>query len=289
MIVGVSRSDHLIDATALAESIAAGTQVPTVLDVRWRIGSPSYRSEYLAGHIPGAIFVDFESELSSAVGDGSRGRHPLPDAGAFQSAMRRAGVSGERLVVVYDERDSTAAGRAWWLLRYFGHANTRVLDGGMAAWTAEGYPLDPGDIAPDAGDFEARPAAVALLQADEAARLARAGLLLDARAGERYRGETEPLDPVAGHIPGAVSAPTSENLADDGRFLAADALRERFRGLGVEGAPEVGVYCGSGITAAHELLALAIAGFEGPALYGGSWSEWVADRSRPVATGSDPG
>jgi thiosulfate/3-mercaptopyruvate sulfurtransferase len=285
----VTRSDHLIDATTLAEAIAAGRQVPTVLDVRWKLGAPSYREEFRRGHIPGAVFVDSESQLASAVGDGSRGRHPLPEAGAFGSAMRSAGVSGGRPVVVYDERDSTAAGRAWWLLRYFGHENTRVLDGGMAAWVAEGYPLDPGDAEAEAGDFEARPGAVALLQAGEAARLARDGILLDARAGERYRGEAEPLDPVAGHIPGALSAPTIENVGDDGRFLADQVLRERFEGLGVQPASQVGVYCGSGITAAHELLALAVAGFEAPALYGGSWSEWVADPSRPVATGSDPG
>jgi thiosulfate/3-mercaptopyruvate sulfurtransferase len=289
MIIGVSRSDHLVDATTLAQAIARGSEVPTVLDVRWKLGAPSSRGDYLRGHIPGASFVDSESELASPVGDGSRGRHPLPDQAPFESAMRGVGVSAGRRVVVYDERDSTAAGRAWWLLRYFGHGEVRVLDGGMAAWVEAGYPLDPGEVEPEAGDFEARPGTVALLQADEAARLARDGVLLDARAAERYRGEKEPIDPVAGHIPGALSAPTVENVDSDGRFLAEDALIERFNALGVQGASAVGVYCGSGITAAHELLALAVAGFETPALYGGSWSEWVADRSRPVATGSDPG
>jgi len=191
-------------------------------------------------------------------------------------------------VVTYDAGGGLSAARAWWLLRYFGHHDVRVLDGGIAAWTAAGYPLSTDEPAPAAGDFSAVAGGMAVLDAAAAARLARAGLLLDARATERYRGEVEPVDPVAGHIPGARSAPTAANLDPTGGFLPARTLRERFEGLGAREGVAVGVYCGSGVTAAHEVLALALAGLPA-ALYPGSWSEWVADASRPVATGPDPG
>ncbi len=228
--------------------------------------------------------------------------------------MRRLGVRGDRAVVVYDHADSMAAARAWWLLRYFGHPAVRVLNGGFRAWQAAGLPVQPcAGAVPAApaseggppGDFTAEPGHLPLLDADAAAAVARHGVLLDARTGERYRGESEPVDPVAGHIPGAVSAPTAQNVAPDGVFRPASELAARFAGLLVPdrgprvqgspaypgsadsagtGAPAVGVYCGSGVTAAHEVLALALAGI--PAgLYAGSWSEWITDPSRPVATG----
>jgi len=277
--------EPLIDVTSLARSLAAGP--PSVLlDVRWRLaGSPGPPgiASYRAGHLPGAVFTDLDRDLSGAPGPG--GRHPLPEAAAFQRAMRRAGVSDGRDVVVYDEADSTAAARGWWMLRYFGHPRVRVLDGGYRAWAAAGQPVVTGEgAAPPPGDFTARPGGMPLLNADGAAGLARHGTLLDARAGERYRGEAEPVDPVAGHIPGAVSAPTAGNVNPDGTFKDPAGLAARFAGLGaVPGAP-VGAYCGSGVTAAHEVLALALAGI--PAgLYVGSWSNWVADPSRPVATG----
>jgi thiosulfate/3-mercaptopyruvate sulfurtransferase len=275
----------LIDVSSLARGLDGPGQ-PVLLDVRWRLGGPPGIDTYRAGHLPGAIFVDLDRDLSAA--PGPAGRHPLPATGGFQAAMRRAGVDSGREVVVYDEADATAAARGWWMLRYFGHRRVRVLDGGYRAWVAAGLRVVAGDeAAPAPGDFTARPGGMPLLDADGAAAMARHGTLLDARAGERYRGEVEPLDPVAGHIPGALSAPTLGNLRPDGRFLPAAGLRARFAALGV-GAVPVGSYCGSGVTAAHEVLALEIAGLPA-ALYVGSWSHWVADPARPVATGPVPG
>jgi thiosulfate/3-mercaptopyruvate sulfurtransferase len=202
--------------------------------------------------------------------------------------MRAAGVSRDSDVVVYDDWNGWGPARAWWLLRWAGHERVRVLDGGLAAWKAAGQPLSTEEPPPGDGDFEPRLGALSLLDADSAAALARRGLLLDARAAERYRGESEPIDPVAGHIPGAVNAPTTENVGPDGRFLPPAALTERFAALGATPGTEVGVYCGSGVSAAHEILALAVAGIPA-ALYVGSWSEWTADPTRPVATGPEPG
>ncbi|MFF7971198.1 rhodanese-like domain-containing protein [Streptomyces sp. NPDC007905] len=279
----------IITATELAHDLA-GQAPPVLLDVRWQLstakaaGAPAFdgRAEYAAGHIPGAVFVDLDRELASAAGE--HGRHPLPDLAEFGAAMRRAGVSAARPVVVYDGGQGWAAARAWWLLRWTGHPDVRVLDGGLPSWRGE---LSTQAHAPAEGDFEPAPGAAGLLDADGAAALARSGVLLDARAGERYRGEVEPIDRVGGHIPGAVSAPTTENVGPDGRFLPAADLRDRFKALGVSEEAPVGVYCGSGVSGAHEVLALAVAGIPA-ALYVGSWSEWSADPSRPVAVGPDP-
>ncbi|MER6473990.1 sulfurtransferase [Streptomyces collinus] len=279
----------IITATELAEDLA-GQAPPVLLDVRWQLstakaaGAPAFdgRAEYAAGHLPGAVFVDLDRELASAAGE--HGRHPLPDLAEFGAAMRRAGVSSGRPVVVYDGGQGWAAARAWWLLRWTGHPDVRVLDGGLPSWRGE---LSTEPVTPAEGDFEPAPAAAGLLDADAAAALARSGVLLDARAGERYRGEVEPIDRVGGHIPGAVSAPTTENVGPDGRFLPAADLRDRFKALGVSEDAPVGVYCGSGVSAAHEVLALAVAGLPA-ALYVGSWSEWSADPARPVAVGPDP-
>ncbi|MFD9094998.1 sulfurtransferase [Streptomyces collinus] len=279
----------IITATELAEDLA-GQAPPVLLDVRWQLstakaaGAPAFdgRAEYAAGHLPGAVFVDLDRELASAAGE--HGRHPLPDLAEFGAAMRRAGVSSDRPVVVYDGGQGWAAARAWWLLRWTGHPDVRVLDGGLPSWRGE---LATEPVTPAEGDFEPAPAAAGLLDADAAAALARSGVLLDARAGERYRGEVEPIDRVGGHIPGAVSAPTTENVGPDGRFLPAADLRDRFKALGVSEDAPVGVYCGSGVSGAHEVLALAVAGIPA-ALYVGSWSEWSADPARPVAVGPDP-
>jgi thiosulfate/3-mercaptopyruvate sulfurtransferase len=310
----------LITAAELAAALREPPP-PVVLDVRWRLGGPPGAESYRAGHIPGAVFADLDRDLAGPPG-GRGGRHPLPEAGAFQAAMRRAGISADRLVVVYDDADSTAAARAWWTLRYFGHRDVRVLDGGYRAWTAAGEPVSAAAVPPALGRFTAVAGGMPVLDAAGAARLARSGVLLDARAGERYRGELEPVDPVAGHIPGAVSAPTAQNVGADGTFRPAAELRARFAGLGmgagvrgaaagvpgdaagepawpgeggaaggtgVAGGPgEVGAYCGSGVTAAHEVLALALAGIPA-ALYADSWSGWVTDPARPVATGPGPG
>ncbi|MFE6037872.1 sulfurtransferase [Streptomyces sp. NPDC056452] len=263
-------------------SESAGPRPPVLLDIRWQLGGPHGRPDYEAGHIPGAVFVDLDAELAGPAGSG--GRHPLPRPETFGAAMRRAGVSHGTPVVVYDGGLGWAAARAWWLLRWAGHPDVRVLDGGLAAWTGE---LSTKIPTPDEGDFRPEPGALPLLDADAAAALARSGLLLDARAAERYRGDVEPIDRVGGHIPGAVSAPTVQNVAEDGRFLPAGSLASRFAALGAGAGTEVGVYCGSGVSGAHEVLALEIAGHRA-ALYAGSWSEWSSDESRPVATGPDP-
>jgi thiosulfate/3-mercaptopyruvate sulfurtransferase len=222
--------------------------------------------------------------------------------------MRAAGVSQDRPVVVYDDGDAMAASRAWWTLRYFGHPDVRVLDGGYRAWTEAGLPVTAEEPEPAPGDFTAEPGQMPVLDAASAQATARAGLLLDARAGERYRGETEHVDPVAGHIPGAVSAPTAANANPDGTFRDPADLATRFTALGAvagatppagtpagmpagvpdagtPSAPPVGAYCGSGVTAAHEVLALALAGIPA-ALYVGSWSNWITDPARPIATGA---
>ncbi|WP_432174388.1 sulfurtransferase [Streptomyces sp. Tue6028] len=271
----------IITAPELASDLA-GPNPPVLLDVRWQLGGPNLRDEYEKAHIPGAVFVDLDSELAGPAG--AAGRHPLPDLEVFGSAMRAAGVSADRDVVVYDGGQGWAAARAWWLLGYSGHPSVRVLDGGFAAWNG---PVSSERPAPEPGSFAPAPGARPLLDADGAAALARTGVLLDARAGERYRGEVEPIDPVGGHIPGAVSAPTSENVEADGRFLPAAELADRFKSLGAVATSEVGVYCGSGVSGAHEVLALAVAGIPA-ALYVGSWSEWSRDGSRPVAVGPDP-
>jgi thiosulfate/3-mercaptopyruvate sulfurtransferase len=261
--------------------------VPVVLDVRWRLGGPPGVRSYREGHLPGAVFLDLDAELCGPAGPG--GRHPLPSPASFQEVMRRAGVSAGRPVVVYDDDDATAAARAWWTLRYFGHGTVRVLDGGYRAWSAAGLPVEAGDGTSCArGDFTAVPGGMAALDAAGAARLAGMGALLDARAAARYRGEVEPVDPVAGHIPGAVSAPTAGNVAGDGRFKSPAELRARLASFGVRADRMAGVYCGSGVTAAHEVLALTLAGLPA-ALYVGSWSEWVTDPARPVAVGPAEG
>ncbi|MGK4580811.1 sulfurtransferase [Kitasatospora sp. HPMI-4] len=274
----------LVSVAELARALDSANP-PVLLDIRWQLGGPPGAEEFAAGHLPGAQYVDLDDELAAP--PGAAGRHPLPDPEVFGAAMRRAGVSAERPVVVYDAGPATSAARAWWLLRWSGHRDVRVLDGGLAAWRAAGLPESTGQAPAREGDFRPAPGRLPVLDAGQAAALARTGLLLDARAGERYRGETEPIDPRAGHIPGAVSAPTTENVGPDGRFLPAAALAERFRSLGV-GEGEVGVYCGSGVTASHELLALEVAGFRA-ALYPGSWSEWSADPDNPAATGPLPG
>jgi thiosulfate/3-mercaptopyruvate sulfurtransferase len=293
MTAGLPATDGLlVSVAALAAELAAGTAEPAqarpvLLDMRWRPGGPPGRDRYNEGHLPGAVFADLDRDLAAP--PGPDGRHPLPGAAAFELAMRAAGVSQGRAVVVYDEADATIAARAWWTLRYFGHENVRVLDGGYLAWTSAGLAVTTAEPAPERGDFTARPGQLPMLDAAAAQAKARTGWLLDARAGERYRGETEPIDPVAGHIPGAVSAPTAGNVNADGTFKGAAELRARFASLGIPAAQAqaetVGAYCGSGVTAAHEVLALTLAGIPA-ALYVGSWSNWIADPDRPVATGA---
>jgi thiosulfate/3-mercaptopyruvate sulfurtransferase len=260
-----------------------------LVDVQWSLtssGGAAGRDLYAAAHLPGAHHVDLDAELAGPPGPG--GRHPLPTAHAVQEALRRCGAHAGSRVVAYDQGPTYAAARAWWVFRYFGVRDVRVLDGGLAAWLAAGGPVTTELPEPGAGTIETRAGGLRMLDAEEAASLSVTGILLDARAPERYRGETEPIDPVAGHIPGAVSAPTVDNAHEDGTFLGPQDLRARFEALGVQGGDDehpVGVYCGSGVTAAHEVLALHEAGLEA-ALYVGSWSDWITDPSRPVATSS---
>ncbi|MFC5923113.1 sulfurtransferase [Micromonospora vulcania] len=262
---------------------------PTLLDVRWRLTGPPGHSDYLAGHLPGAVFVDLDTALCGPPGVG--GRHPLPDPGALQAVLRAAGVRAGHPVVVYDGGDGLAASRAWWTLRWAGHHPVRLLHGGYPAWAAAGLAVSTTAPAPALGDVEVRPGDLPVLDAGQAAALAAAddAVLLDVRAAPRYRGEVEPIDPIAGHVPGAANLPAPEYVGPDGRFLAAEVLRERFAAVGVTGARAVGAYCGSGVTAAQAVLALHLAGRPDAALYVGSWSNWVADPARPVASGPTPG
>ncbi|MEV6372096.1 sulfurtransferase [Micromonospora musae] len=276
--------DLLVEPERLAAELDSADP-PTVLDIRWRLTGPPGRDDYAVGHLPGAVFVDLDTELCGA--PGAAGRHPLPDPAALQAALRAAGVRAGHPVVVYDGGDGMAAARAWWTLRWAGHEPVRVLHGGYPAWTAAGLPVSAEVPAPVPGDVRVRPGALPVLDAGEAARLAAAqgAVLIDVRAAPRYRGETEPIDPVAGHVPGAVNVPAPEYVTN-GRFPAAEALRDRFATVGVAEGTAVGAYCGSGVTAAQAVLALHLAGRPDAALYVGSWSNWVADPERPVATGA---
>ena len=269
------------------DELRALSDAPALLDVRWALGDRHGHEHYLEGHLPGAVYVDLDSELS-APPSVTGGRHPLPALADLQDAARRWGLREGGSVVLYDAVGGTSAARGWWLLRWAGVRDVALLDGGLGAWTAAGLELQTGEVVPAPGDVVLHAGETEVLDAEDAAALARRGLLLDARAGERYRGEVEPVDTRAGHIPGARSAPTAANLAPDGRFLAPDELRRRFEALGAQPGVPVGVYCGSGVSAAHEIAALALAGYDA-LLYPGSWSAWSADPARPAAQGDQPG
>ena len=267
----------LITVDGLASQVASGGC--TVLDVRYRLAGPPGSEEFARGHVPGAAYVDLDSALAGP--PGARGRHPLPDVGVLEEAMRAAGVSDDLLVVVYDDWGGRAAARCWWLLRWAGHRDVRVLDGGWPAWVEAGRVVSEQETPRPRGDFTARPGALPVLGVDDVLDLAARGVLVDARDPERFRGEIEPVDPVAGHIPGAVNVPTRANLREDGRFRSAEELRAVYA---MAQGREVAAYCGSGVTSAHDILAMSVAGIDAT-LYPGSWSEWVADPARPVATG----
>ncbi|MGH3822206.1 MAG: sulfurtransferase [Pseudonocardiaceae bacterium] len=271
-------------------ALMAGPEPPTVADVRWSLTGPPGRVDYRAGHLPGAVFLDVDADLAAP--PGPCGRHPLPYPTALQAALRAAGVRTTTPVVAYDAADGSVAARLWWLLRWAGHPAVAVLDGGIAAWRAAGLPVTVEMSRPRAGTFTARPGGMPVLDATQAAKLARHGVLLDARVPARYRGEVEPVDPRAGHIPGAANAPFSELTDSQGRWLPPSRLRELAHRWGVKGA-DVGAYCGSGINACAVVLGLELAGVTPTqcpaALYAGSWSQWCTDPGRPVATGPDPG
>ena len=267
--------DHLAD------------QALRVADVRWSLSGPLGREQYEAGHLPGAVFLDADAELSSP-GEGP-GRHPVPSAEKLAAVLGARGIGDQHVVVAYDDAGGSIAARLWWLYRHYGHdGRCAVLDGGIRAWSDAGLPLTTEAPTHPAATWTPGPPRDDLVDTDVVAELLGTdALLLDARAGERYRGETEPIDPRAGHIPGARSAPWTENLGADGRFLTAEALRGRYAALGAtERAPIA--YCGSSLTATHDLLALELAGITGGRLYEGSWSDWSSDPDRPAATGATP-
>lgn len=273
----------LMSVAALAAELSAGRRI-VLADVRWTLNGPPGEPEFEEGHLPGAVWVDLESELTTHGPSG--GRHPLPDPGVFSEAMRRIGVSTGVPVVVYDGATSLAASRLWWLLTDAGHEHVRVLDGGFAAWQESGRPIETGPAGPsERGDFVARPGHRSAVGATEVEVLVGSGgrPLVDVRAADRYAGENETIDPIAGHIPGAVSRPSTENLTESGRFKPPAAIAARFADI----AGDPVLYCGSGITASHTLLALETAGRTG-AIYPGSWSDWITDPDRPRATGPTP-
>lgn len=258
----------------------------TVLDVRWRLDRPDGRSDYEAGHVPTAVYVSLDDELA-AHGAPEDGRHPLPEIADLQTAARRWGVDRGDIVVVYDDWQTFGAARAWWVLTDAGVSDVRVLDGGLQAWRDAGLPIESGPVHAARGDVALTPGHLTRLDIDEAAALPATGILFDVRAPERYRGDVEPMDPRAGHIPGAVNAPTGGNVDEHGRFRSPDELRARYEALGVTGDTTVGVSCGSGVSAAQAAFALSLAGIDA-ALYGGSWSQWSNHPDRPVATGDQP-
>jgi thiosulfate/3-mercaptopyruvate sulfurtransferase len=294
----------LVDADWLREHL--GEPGLAVVDCRFVLGQPgAAEAAWVEGHIPGAAVLDVDRDLSAE--PGPRGRHPLPAPEAFEAAARRAGIGADSRVVAYDEAGEGGASRLWWLLRHFGHDHVTVLDGGLRAWREEGGELRASEEEIEPGDFQAAQPADTTASIEELAHEADAAhahqaetapahqaeaacapadrppVLLDARAPERYRGEVEPIDPVAGHIPGAVSVPFAE-LAPDGRFLPPAELRARFEAAGVESGKEAVAYCGSGVTACVVVLAAEVAGIGPTRLYPGSWSEW-SGRGLPVERG----
>ncbi|OBF63627.1 thiosulfate sulfurtransferase [Mycobacterium sp. 852002-50816_SCH5313054-b] len=278
-----ARDEVLITAAELVRLIEAGDP-PAILDVRWRLDDPDGRPAYLDGHLPGAVYVSLEDELSDHSVAG-RGRHPLPSGRSLEAAARRWGIRQDDAVVVYDDWNRAGSARAWWVLTAAGLQNVRILDGGLSAWRSSGQGLEAGPVNPAPGNVTVpqddlyaggRPT----LTAEQTGTVT----LLDARAAERFRGDVEPLDPVAGHIPGASNLPSGAVLMDDGTFVGEGALSQLLSDSGIDGS--VGVYCGSGVTAAITVAALAATGRQA-ALYPGSWSEWCSDPARPVSRGPE--
>lgn len=278
----------LVTTDWLAEHV--GDADVRVADARWSLlEAGKGRAAYESAHVPGARFLDVDVDLASPRGQGP-GRHPLPTAERFAAAMSRAGVDEATHVVAYDFGDGSIAARVWWLLRHFGHERASLLDGGWARWSAEGRPTESGMPAIAPAAFVARARSGDLVDSDAVERLRRepGTLLIDSRMPERYKGRTEPIDPVAGHVPLAVNHPYARNVraADDPRFLPPEALRERFAALGADRAKRVIAYCGSGINACQNLFALHVAGFPDGLLYEGSWSDWCSTGTRPASRGA---
>lgn len=277
-----------MDTLVSVSELAANLDNPgwVIADCRFALADPAAgRRAYMEGHIPGAHYVSLDDHLSTPHVPGKTGRHPLPDIADWRNVAGALGIQPGKQVVMYDDAGGAMAARMWWMLRWIGHEEAAVLDGGWQSWQAGGQPVStalPGAAIVSA--YPQRPSRVATLSAGQLD--AGSQQLVDARDLPRYRGDTEPLDPVAGHIPGALCSPFAANLDADKRFLSPAALREKFAPVTASGKPVV-CYCGSGVTAAHNILAMTIAGLAAPALYPGSWSEWITDPKRPVATGDE--
>jgi len=287
----IYRNRHalLIEVDELASRLS--DDPPTIIDCRFDLMNPdSGHKGYLAGHIPGAVYANLDTDLAAPV-EASTGRHPLPDAEILACTFRRLGVSRDTPVVVYDTAAGAMAARAWWSLRWLGHKDVRLLDGGLPAWEAAKLPLEDGAVAVEPGDFTADPLEGFLLTTSEVlAGIEGDGdlLLIDARDAARFRGEVEPIDAMAGHIPGTRNLPFTEALNEKGTFKRQEGLEALWRGvLGDSKDAAWSVMCGSGVTACHLAISALLAGYREPRVYVGSWSEWIRDPDRPVATGGD--
>ena len=277
---------NLIQPSELAPHL--GDPRWAIFDCRYHLIEPSKgETEYEKEHLPGAVYAHLDRDLAGPR-TGKNGRHPMPSAEIVAERFSRFGIDDEVQVVAYDTSQGQMAARLWWMLRYLGHDASAVLDGGLQNWKAEKLPLASGRVGRAAQSFIARPRESMRVDADTLERERREHLLIDARAPERFRGEVEPFDPVKGRIAGARNHPTAASLGADGRFLAPSELRARFQSiLGSRPAGSVVSYCGSGVTACHNLLAMDVAGLPGARLYPGSWSEWSADETRPIETGEE--
>lgn len=275
----------LISTAELKSSLDSGEPV-RLLDVRWELGRSDGHRRYLDGHLPGAVYVDLDTELSAPAGP--EGRHPLPSPSVFGAMAKGWGINDGDSVVAYDASGGAAAARAWWLLRHAGFENVRLLDGGLQAWQADGGTLERGQVTPVPGTVSLSWGHLPVVDMAGVPAIAADGVLIDARAPERFRGENEPIDPQAGHIPGAINVPAAGNLDASGHYLSAPELRQRFEAAGVDSSGPVGTYCGSGIYASAQVAALALAGIDA-ALYPGSWSQWSSTPGQPVATGAADG
>lgn len=274
---------HLLSASDLAGRL--GDPRLRLADVRWYAGEPGRgRDEYAAGHLPGAVFLDIDTDLSAPSGPG---RHPLPFPAAFAALMASRGFGDDHLIVAYDDADGIYAARLWWMLRWIGHPGARLLDGGLRAWRAAGLDLATDRPRPVPEVMTVRPGPTRVIDRNGLGERLGSVLLLDAREPDRYTGEQHPVDPLGGHIPTARNAPTSANLGPEGRFLPPEALARRYRALGV-GEGDTVASCGSGVTACHDILAMVLAGLPEPILYPGSWSDWCTS-GLPYATGPEPG
>jgi thiosulfate/3-mercaptopyruvate sulfurtransferase len=282
---------HMTEALVSAAWLHAHLDDPDVrpIDVRWYLTERGRgRADYNEAHIPGAAFLDIDDDLAGPPERGP-GRHPLPSPEAFAQAASHAGIGPNTHVVAYDASGGAYAARLWWLLRYFGHERVSLLDGGWQAWLAAGYPTESGEEQVPRAEFTPQPQPAMVVNAEQvdALRGMDGTLLIDARAAERYAGRIEPIDPRAGHIPGARNMPYANNTRPDGTWKSPAELRAQYHALGADNAAQVACYCGSGVTAAHDIFALHLAGRDDALLYEGSWSDWSSDPARPAATGAD--